>query len=281
MNLLVINFLHNKNKNALIKYKNINITWSDDFCLVDKFNYIYSPTLPINQDLYKDKNFIFGPHFSVFPDSKVNQLGHNSIYIQPSIWVCNSWNMNNNKLKIYDCPFGVDTDRFCENNYERDKVFIYFKRRNPQELEYLKEFLSKKCLNYRIFNYEQSYNEGEYLDYLQKSKYGIILDAHESQGFAIEEALSCNVPLLVWNIRYMSQEFKSNYGEIPATSIPYWDERCGEYFYEKDELESIFNKFISNIERKEYKPREYVLENLSMEVCEKRFMKLFTLNNKD
>ena len=45
----------------------------------------------------KDKNFIFGPHFSVFPDSKVNQLGHNSIYIQPSIWACNSWNKNKDR----------------------------------------------------------------------------------------------------------------------------------------------------------------------------------------
>ena len=67
---------------------------------------------------------------------------------------------------------------------------------------------------------------------IANSKYGIILDAHESQGFAIEEALSCNVPLLVWNVSSMSQEEGGNYQHIPATSIPYWDKRCGENFYQ-------------------------------------------------
>ena len=51
---------------------------------------------------------------------------------------------------------------------------------------------------------------------MQKAKYGIILDAHESQGFAIEEALSCNVPLLVWNTKFMSQEYGSRYENIPC-----------------------------------------------------------------
>ena len=50
-----------------------------------------------------------------------------------------------------------------------------------------------------------------FFNYLQNSKYGIWLDAHESQGFALQEALSCNVPLLVWNISSMNQEYNSTY----------------------------------------------------------------------
>ena len=98
------------------------------------------------------------------------------------------------------------------------------------------------------------------------------MDAHESQGFALQESLSCNVPLLVWNIKSMNQEYGQNYDDIPATTIPYWDERCGEYFYKIEELEDKFNLFLSKIEL--YKPREYILDNLSFEVCEQKLLNI-------
>jgi len=107
---------------------------------------------------------------------------------------------------------------------------------------------------------------------LQNSKFGIWLGRHESQGFALEEALSCNVPLLVWNVTSMNQEYGLNYPDIKATTIPYWDERCGEYFYDFEELDNTFNLFISKLDT--YKPREYVLENLSVEVCQEKFIDL-------
>jgi glycosyltransferase involved in cell wall biosynthesis len=115
----------------------------------------------------------------------------------------------------------------------------------------------------------------DYINYLHESKYGIWIGCHESQGFALQEALSCNVPLLVWNVESMNQEYGCNYIDIPATTTPYWDERCGEYFYDSNNFEDIFNKFIFNIEN--YRPREYILENLSMEVCEKKLID--TINN--
>jgi glycosyltransferase involved in cell wall biosynthesis len=125
-------------------------------------------------------------------------------------------------------------------------------------------------INYRIFGYIQRYNEKDYIEYLQKSKFGIWVGAHESQGFALQEALSCNVPLLVWNIKSMNQEYGSNYNDIPATSIPYWDERCGDVFYNENEMEDTFKRFNSRLYN--YKPREFILENLSMEVCEIKFI---------
>jgi hypothetical protein len=73
---------------------------------------------------------------------------------------------------------------------------------------------------YKIFNYLQRYNEAEYLTYLQSCKYGIWIDAHESQGFALEEALSCNVPLLVWNVSSLNREENSDYPDVPATPSP-------------------------------------------------------------
>ena len=268
-------WLHPKNENALKMYKSIKL--SND---IDKCSIIYNPSNYMDISKYTNKFFIFGPHFSVFPNNDYIKLLENhdnrAIYIQPSQWAKDVWinALPDKKDIIKVLPFGVDTNRFCETCKvdERQNVFLYFKSRSEIELNQLKFFLYTKKINYKIFSYEQRYNEDEYLQYLQNSKYGIILDRHESQGFALEEAMSCNVPLLVWNVTNMNQEMGQNYPSIPATSIPYWDNRCGEYFYDLNDLEKTFNKFINNLDT--YKPREYILENISIEKCEEKLLSL-------
>jgi len=68
----------------------------------------------------------------------------------------------------------------------------------------------------------------------------------------------------------MNQEIGPNYDNHPATTIPYWDERCGEYFHRQDEMERTFDLFLSKLHS--YKPRDYVVENLSFDVCENMFI---------
>ena len=283
MNLLIVDSFHHKNQNGLnmiIKELNINYKYGTMNDIAD-YDLIYSPNNPIDTSKYPNKKFIFGPHFSVFPDNKlprINNVYKNSVYIQPSDWARDVWIKKGavTILPIKTFPFPVETEKFKPLNFfdelEKTEVFIYFKRRHPQELQYIKEFLENKNISYKIFDYVNHYSELDYINTLQHAKYGIILDAHESQGFAIEEALACDVPLLVWNVKFMSQEHGSRFNDIPATNTAYWDERCGESFYAKEEFEATYNKFISNIAT--YKPREYIIENLSTVRCAERFKEL-------
>jgi hypothetical protein len=274
MRLLILeSALHHKNKQGLYMMLN-ELKWDYKYGSISDINdydIIYSPSAPLDASQYPDKKFIFGPHFSVFPDNRlinVNNTNNNAIYIQPSVWVYNLWrNMGAERhIEVKTQPFPPDTSRFSPvKDKKRDKVFIYYKRRNPDELTTIKTFLNNKHIEYKIFDYVKRYDEKYYLEYLQESKYGIVLDAHESQGFAIEEALSCDVPLLVWNTRTMNQEHGSQYQAFPCSTIPYWDERCGEFFYEEHEFEKAFNVFIDRIDT--YKPRQYILENLSVSKC--------------
>jgi hypothetical protein len=294
---LVINSgMHEKNKQGLIrllqehqpekeKEKEIKYKFGS-VAEIPEYDIIYSPSQTINTSLYPQQKFIFGPHFSTFPNhsqlqSLQNHVHHNSIYIQPSDWVVQLWkNMGAEQfLPVKTFAFPVDTDTFkpCTNpNPIKDKVLIYSKHRNPNELHYLTDFLHQQQItNYRIFDYHQRYQEDDYLAYLQQSKYGIILDAHESQGFAIEEALACDVPLLVWNAQTMNQEYNSQYHPIPCTSIPYWNDQCGEYFHHPNELPATFHLFQSKLQAQKFNPRQYILDNLSSEKCAERFMTLF------
>ena len=278
--------IHHKNLHFILNCKQITFHIIDNVNEIQnldlsEFDVVYSPCQPIDVSKYPNTKFIFGPHFSVFPHQhQMNMIkGKNSIYIQPSEWVRQLW-INSPycaDIKINPFSFGVDTYKFNEikPTESRTNVFVYFKRRRPDELNAILNLLQSKNIEFRIFDYVSRYSEEEYIAYLQNSKYGIWLDAHESQGFALEEALSCNIPLLVWNVSSMNQEYRSSYNNIPATTIPYWDARCGEYFYNVKEMEETFNKFLSKIDT--YKPREFILENLSMEICEEKFINL--INN--
>jgi hypothetical protein len=268
-------FLHHKNR-ELLEVLVKSLGW--EFGVgrdISNYDIIFSPECYICYT--GEKKFIYGPHFSVYPDYKVQNIPKNQkcVYIQPSEWTCNYWKVFNtpvrNRTIVF--PFPVNVDKFypTKNIQERNKVFIYFKHRDQAELIFLDNFLKNKGIEYRLFSYKNKYQENDYLNYLRDSKYGIILDAHESQGFAIQEAMSCNVPLFVWNVNSMQQEqnnYKNEYLNIYATSIPYWDSRCGEYFFNKEELENTFNTFIEKINT--YKPRDYILENLTIEKCAER-----------
>jgi len=281
--LLIDIFLHQKNKDALLKYNN-NYYVINSIDILDKidlkqYDFVYSPSQPIDVSNYPNTKFIFGPHFSVFPEKKqmdIIKQSKNVIYIQPSDWARDVWKFNTlcDKIRIETLPFGVDTLKFNEIKpiQDRNKVFLYYKSRKPDEYNFLLNFLRNKNIEVKVFSYNNRYEEEEYINYLHNSKFGIWLGRHESQGFALEEALSCSVPLFVWNVKSMNQEYNYNYDDIPATVIPYWDNRCGEYFYNVNELENKFNEFIAKLET--YKPREYILKNLSIKKCEEKLINL-------
>lgn len=282
MKVLFINTgMHLKNLYAFTNY-NIEITHVYDNSIdnidLTKYDVVYSPSHPINVNNYPNTKFIFGPHFSVFPNQYQMQIiqGKNVVYIQPSEWVKKLWYLFKccENINIKSLPFGVNTNLFNEilPIEKRDYIFVYYKSRIPIEFQQVMSFLSQFNFKIKIFNYLTKYSEEDYLNCLHNSKFGIWVGRHESQGFALEEALSCNVPLLVWDVKSMNQEYGYNYQDFSATCIPYWDNRCGESFTNIEEMSEKLNKLIQNINS--YKPREYILENLSIEKCSEKFINL-------
>ena len=274
---LLVGWLHHKNLNALMKYEGIELVRVDVLPgSFEGFDVVYCPSTCVDVSMYPGVRFIFGPHMSVYPDASQMALIRGSVYIQPSTWAIDIW-------KGYECcrdvqlrilPFGVDTDLFrplIEGDVKKENVVVYFKRRKPEELQFVENILRYYRFPYRVFVYG-SYSEADYMEYLKGAKYGIWLDAHESQGFALEEALSMNVPLFVWNVRVMSQEYGSSYPDFVATTIPYWDDSCGEVVYHWQDFLKVYSVFLKRLDS--YRPREFVIKGLSVDVCSGRFLDL-------
>jgi hypothetical protein len=237
---------------------------------INEADVVFNSCEYIDTKLYPDKKFIFGPHFCVIPDSKLLSIGNarNAIYIQPSQQVVDMWINDYSvdkyiSLRVY--AFGIDTDRFKPSDCAKEDVFIYYKNRDPRELCLVTTLLTQRGIKYNLINYGL-YTEDQYIDQLDRSSYGIWLGSHESQGFALEEALSMNVPLLVWSTLLMSQENNCDpaYHSIksPMTSAPYWHPTCGEIFYDQSQISNSLDIFLSKLY--DYNPRQYILDNLSI-----------------
>ena len=295
--LLINDYMHHKNLNSIIKYKKISLSTVHNITELkntdlNQYDCVISPSNPICGEtllLYPNVLFIFGPHFFVFPCDNnklelISQTNDNQIIKKNTVYnTLSDWNYHihcsfkeTRNIKLIKLPFGVDTEKFISDvPFEnRTEVFVYYKQRQPEELQYILHFLNSKNITYRIFDYTSRYSEEEYLQHLQNSKYGIWVGRHESQGFALEEALSCNVPLCVWSVQNMAQEQGVRYFPYPATSASYWDSRCGEIFYAPNDFNAIFDKFLLNVSNGNYSPREFIMENLSIDICEKRLIDL-------
>ncbi len=263
---------HNKN---IVGLKLIIKNYFEEVHNLDDADICYSPIEAIDVTKYPTKKFIFGPHFSTFPNNailNINNKFKNAMYVHPSNWTrdvfLNDFNVEN--IPVYTLPFPINFDNIKPNNIvDRINCFIYFKRRNPEELKLVENKLKNIGFNPTIINYNNGYNEAEYFKLLNESKFGIWVGEHESQGFALEEALAFNVPLLIWNVSKMSQEYNcpSSYNNIKtnATTIAYWNEKCGEVFYEQNEFNNKLNIFLENINKNIYQPRNSIKKLLSSE----------------
>ena len=68
---------------------------------------------------------------------------------------------------------------------------------------------------------------------MNSAKFCFLINGTESQGIAVQEIMSMGVPIIAWDIKEWLDQGEAY--RVPATSIPYWDERCGEVFFNIDE----------------------------------------------
>ncbi|HEY9708930.1 MAG TPA: hypothetical protein V6D48_12080, partial [Oculatellaceae cyanobacterium] len=60
----------------------------------------------------------------------------------------------------------------------------------------------------------------------------------------------------------------------PVSSVPYWDERCGVKFKDISEFPTQLEEFLDKLNRQQFAPRNYILENLTLEKCAQHYVEI-------
>lgn len=216
-------------------------------------------------------NVLVGPEILVLPKENPDLFEYYPNWTQPSQWVVDymSTFKETKGVKFHVWPVGVDTDRWSpkRKRYEYD-CFIYYKnvtQQTPRErLKEIENVLQSLKLKYKILEYGH-YKEDELYALSQSSRFAIFCTGTESQGIALLETLSCNVPVLIYQDEKTFQYGRYKFNNKNVSSAPYFDERCG------SKTLSI-PTFINNV--KNYSPREYVLENHTFSKGAEKYVKI-------
>lgn len=240
----------------------------------------------INLEDFKNQKIIIGPLYSLEQQNRLS--GYVKKYRNIKIMVASKtnqvilidkMNLGLHKDDVIICPSGVISEEQLTKNSlittRKDKCLIYFKNRSQKDLNKVESFLETKDIDYEIFAYGE-YKNKALINAAKNYKFGICLDRTESQGFGIQEMMSSNLPLFVWedpklNTSAISKYYKTQ--NITGTAVPYWSNDCGVRVNSYEDFENYFDNFYNNIES--FSPSKLIKENLTYEIVEKNLNNIF------
>jgi hypothetical protein len=276
---------HHKNvesiRNMMTK-NSVDYTVCDDLSrLDDTYTVVICATRFFPPDQFpKHCKVVYGPQFFVFPDNKNHPI-HKYTY-DPSRFFFNilsPWVLHTYKqiapelnIKYLTCHLGIDTDSISvvPSIEKRTRVMVYSKHRHPDALHRVLKLLLEKDVEYDLFQYG-SYKDQFFKEKLKDTKFVVWIGSHESQGFAFQETLASNVPILLWDVTSMYDEYNNGwvYEYLKPTGIPLlattanvWSDECGIKFTKEEELEDAFAKM--NQELNTFSPRKLIEEKVSL-----------------
>ncbi len=176
----------------------------------------------------------------------------------------------NNKLYIW--PAGVDEKYWSPIFIKKEKIALIYKKNDTNNF-YLsvKRILKENGWQTLTIKYGD-YKEKEFKDKLLESLISVFLSKGESQGLALVESWSMDVPTLVWNPEIIEPKYK-----IRTSSCPFLNQENGLQWKELNDLDNILkdDNVYLNI-----KPREWVMNNMTDKICAQKLIDIIKQNVK-
>lgn len=201
----------------------------------------------------------------------------------PGEWMRRMWEPQFGSV-VASWSVGIDTAAWTPATArppaERHEILLYDKvrwRHDQYEASLIgpvRDALKKRGLRVSEIRYG-FYQEADFRARLDRCRAMIFLCEHETQGLAYQQALACGVPILAWDEEgfWRDPEYypeRLRFG--PVSSVPYWDARCGLKFSHPEEFAARLDEFLGKLDGGEFAPRDYVLENLTLEECARRYV---------
>lgn len=185
--------------------------------------------------------------------------------------------------RIVTWAVGIDTDAWSPVKREHKTVdfLIYDKIRWDKQrvdramLDGIHATLKRRGLSTEIIRYG-AYKPNDLKEKLGRARSLLFLCEHETQGLAYQQAMSAGLPVLAWDPGQWLDPWRFRYSDvnIPATTVPFFDSRCGLTFKSAADFETQLVRFLSLKADGVFAPRDYVEENLSLAGCAQIYLDL-------
>jgi hypothetical protein len=215
------------------------------------------------------KKLIVGPTLVQTPYdySNIIQDKNIDIILFPSSWPKDWFNslvpQLTHKIKIW--PSGV---KISEKISTKDRILIFKKDIPKNDYNQIIKIIKDKDVPYDIINYGK-FNKKYYHKKLLSASILVYLQTTESQGLALQEAWSYNVPTLVWKNKIWTKDKYSWSDE--KISAPYLTDEAG-LFFTKNTLSDILDNIINK--KYQFNPKKYCTENLSDKVSVQKYLEI-------
>lgn len=145
----------------------------------------------------------------------------------------------------------------------KNTVLIYWKT-EPQELcMQIQNILHKYGWKTEIIKYG-SYDPEEYKELLDRSHFAVFISRSESQGLALAEAWSMDVPVLAWNPQLWQAKGRES---SLISSCPYMNEAVGKPFKTVSDFEHLLQNITTTLSY--CQPRQWILDYMTNVISSK------------
>jgi hypothetical protein len=195
-----------------------------------------------------------------------------TVQVVPCEWVKKQYQALGCRARIEVWPVGIDTVSWntCFRKKPQFDALIYYKnvtkQRSEADIQRCLQVFSLHNQTYRVIKYG-SYVEAEYQELLATCRYMITIAGTESQFISQLEAFAMGIPAYILDVNTMLYNGIEYRGQ-GYTTAPYFDRRCG--ILHPDYAK--FEEFLKNVDT--YDPRQYVLDNLTMDACAERYCQI-------
>jgi hypothetical protein len=224
----------------------------------------------------KIKKLFAGPNVCESPNDENGLLTDKEVdvCIVPSQWVGDLYVEEKKELegRIKIWHAGIDTNYWQPLSKKKvADVVVYWKTEEEEFCKAIEAIIGQYSYNPVRIKYG-SYNLKKYKEVLDNAVFAVFISRSESQGIALAEAWSMNVPTFTWE-PVESIIIKKKYKN--STACPYLNEEAGLKWSSLNELKNFVENTANAV--LSFEPRNYALRSFSDELCAAGLVNKFQL----
>ena len=180
------------------------------------------------------------------------------------------------RAKCRPCPCGVDADLWqpSAGGTRRNLAVVYWKNGDEAFCEQVEGIVRACGLEPRrlrsLHGEHAMFNPDDYRRLLDGCAIGVFLSAFETQGIALAEAWSMDVPTVVWDPQGAANWREHRF--VSRSSAPYLTPATGRLWRTLDEFEPVLRQALADHDS--FRPRDWVLAHMTDAICSAALLKI-------